>query len=520
MRVEDLQVAVRPRRPFEAVDLGFALLRRHAGAVYAPLLAVALPLAVLVLLAFWKAPFWGLVAWRWLKPLLDRVPVHVLARATFGQVPAPRQTLRDLWRGPKTGLLAGLLWRRLAPARAMALPAHQLEGLKGKAFRQRWTVLARSGGGAASALLLICLAFELVAWASLVLLLAILLPADLHVADWLLEAETSLGGPRCLLVLHVAATLLVEPFFAAAGFALYLNRRTALEGWDIELAFRRMARRLAVALLLLACSVLPLPAQGRPPAAPPPAQPHPTQPPPARPPAPPPPTGHPPAPKAEPRPDDPLTPTKGSRPQGEAKRTAIEVMKRREFGELKEVRVPEWLKRNAPRRSQPRLDLAWLGELLAPFVKGAALAALFAAVAWVLWHFRARLTGLLQPRRKAVPLDTLFGLDIRPESLPEDVGAAAWRLWLAGEARAALALLYRGALASLVHAHAVALHAGSTEGDALRLAGEALPGPGADFFARLTGAWLRLAYRHEAPEAEAARALCEGWARHFRGSAP
>lgn len=497
MRVEDLQVAVRPRRPFEAVDLGFALLRRHAAAVYAPLLAVALPLALLVLLAFWKAPFWGLLAWRWLKPLLDRVPLHVLARATFGQVPAPRETLRDLWRGPKTGLLAGLLWRRLAPARAMALPVNQLEGLKGKAFRQRWTVLARSGGGAAAALLLICLVFELVAWGSLVLLLAILLPAHLHVADWLFEADTSLGGPRCLLVLHVAATLLVEPFFAAAGFALYLNRRTALEGWDIELAFRRMARRLAAALLLLVFAAAPLQAQDKPPTAPPPE---------AK------------AAKAEPRPDDPLTPTPGSRPAGEAKRAAIEVMKRKEFGELKEVRVPEWLKRDAPRRNRQRLDLAWLGELLAPFVKGAAVAALFAAVAWVLWHFRARLAGLLQPRRKAVPLDTLFGLDIRPESLPDDVGAAAWRLWLAGEARAALALLYRGALASLVHAHGVALHAGSTEGDALRLADAALPAPGADFFARLTGAWLRLAYRHEAPEAEAARALCDGWARHFQGA--
>ncbi len=495
MRVEDLQVAVRPRRPFEAVDLGFALLRRHAAAVYAPLLAVALPLAVLVLLAFWKAPLWGLVAWRWLKPLLDRVPLHVLARATFGQVPAPRETLRDLRRGPKTGLLAGLLWRRLAPARAMALPVHQLEGLKGKAFRQRWTVLARSGGGAASALLLICLVFELVAWASLILLLAILLPAHLHVADWLFESETSLGGPRCLLALHVAATLLVEPFFAAAGFALYLNRRTALEGWDIELAFRRMARRLAAALLLLACAIGPLRAQQKPPAAPPPAA------------------------KPEPRPDDPLTPTKGSRPEGEAKRAAIEVMKRKEFGELKEVRIPEWMKRDAPRRNRERLDLAWLGELLAPFVKGAAVAALFAAVAWLLWHFRARLAGLLQPRRKAVPLDTLFGLDIRPESLPDDVGAAAWRLWQAGEPRAALALLYRGALASLVHAHAVALHAGSTEGDALRLAGAALPASGADFFASLTGAWLRLAYRHEAPDTDAARALCDGWARHFRGSA-
>jgi hypothetical protein len=172
--------------------------------------------------------------------------------------------------------------------------------------------------------------------------------------------------------------------------------------------------------------------------------------------------------------------------------------------------------RKATRRRP--FELAWLGEWLAPFVKGAAVAALFAAVAWVLWRFRDRLAGWLRPGRRAAPLDTLFGLDIRPESLPEDVGAAAWRLWQAGEARAALALLYRGALANLVHAYGVALHAGSTEGDALRFAEDALPGPGSAFFTELTLAWLRLAYRHEPPGAEAVQALCAGWGRHFRPS--
>ncbi len=502
MRVEDLQVAVRPRRPFEAVDLGFALLRRHAGAVVPPLLAVGLPLGAAVLLAFWKAPVWGILAWRWLKPLLDRVPLHVLARATFGQVPAPRETLRDLLRGPKTGLLADLLWRRLAPARAMALPVRQLEGLKGRAFRQRWTVLARQGGGAATALLLLCFVFELVVWAGLAALLALLAPSSLHVGDWLFEQDTSLGGPRCLLALHVLATLFVEPFLAAGGFALYLNRRTALEGWDIELAFRRMARRLAVALLALLLAAAPARAEEG--AKPAPAPASATAPPAVR-------------------PDDPVTPTPGTRPEGSAKRAAIEVLKRKEFGELKEVRIPEWMKRNRRLKRREPFNLAWLGEWLAPFVKGGAVAALFAAVAWVLWHFRDRLAGLLRPGRKAAPLDTLFGLDIRPESLPDDVGAAAWRLWQAGEARAALALLYRGALASLVHVHDAALHAGSTEGDALRLARAALPAPGSDFFSDLTLAWLRLAYRHEAPGAEAVRALCEGWPRHFRlpeGAAP
>ena len=43
-------------------------------------------------------------------------------------------------------------------------------------------------------------------------------------------------------------------------------------------------------------------------------------------------------------------------------------------------------------------------------------------------------------------------LDIRPETLPADIGAAARQLWERGEQRAALALLYRGMLSRLVRA--------------------------------------------------------------------
>ncbi len=33
---------------------------------------------------------------------------------------------------------------------------------------------------------------------------------------------------------HAAAVLFVEPFYVAAGFAMYLNRRVELEAWDVE----------------------------------------------------------------------------------------------------------------------------------------------------------------------------------------------------------------------------------------------------------------------------------------------
>jgi hypothetical protein len=85
-------------------------------------------------------------------------------------------------------------------------------------------------------------------------------------------------------------------------------------------------------------------------------------------------------------------------------------------------------------------------------------------------------------------------LDIRPESLPADIGAAVRALWLAGERRAALSLLYRGALSRLVHSYGIAIGDASTEGDCVRLARAALPPERSDFVASLVQAWQLAVY--------------------------
>jgi hypothetical protein len=70
-------------------------------------------------------------------------------------------------------------------------------------------------------------------------------PARLDAFFGLFTADkmpTWLEAAFCLLYLLVIS--IVEPFYVAAGFSLYLNRRTELEGWDIELGFRTLAARL------------------------------------------------------------------------------------------------------------------------------------------------------------------------------------------------------------------------------------------------------------------------------------
>jgi hypothetical protein len=103
-------------------------------------------------------------------------------------------------------------------------------------------------------------------------------------------------------------------------------------------------------------------------------------------------------------------------------------------------------------------------------------------------------------------------LDIRPESLPDDIGAAALALWERGEQRAALALLYRGLLSRLVHVHGVPIRASSTEGDCLALAQPRLAAESASYAAQLVATWGTAVYGGSLPELRTVRSLCSEFA--------
>jgi hypothetical protein len=40
-------------------------------------------------------------------------------------------------------------------------------------------------------------------------------------------------------IAYALVVLFLEPFYVAAGFAMYLNRRAQLEAWDVEQELRR-----------------------------------------------------------------------------------------------------------------------------------------------------------------------------------------------------------------------------------------------------------------------------------------
>lgn len=264
MKLDALTVELRPRTGWEAMELGSALVRRHARAIWLPWFLVTLPVWAAVVCAAYALELLALVPvfmW-WLRPLFDRVPLYVLSRAVFGSAPSLGDTLRAQLHWGWRPMLGHLLWRRLSPLRAATLPVDLLEGMRGEPLRARRSVLVSGIGGQTALLTVICSNFILMMQVSLLLFGALLLIPSQFVPQVLqaLQGELRWGMPDWLLLLlalvDYLALCLIEPFYIGAGFGLYLNRRTELEAWDLEIAFRRMRQRLLGAVTPLLALLL------------------------------------------------------------------------------------------------------------------------------------------------------------------------------------------------------------------------------------------------------------------------
>jgi hypothetical protein len=136
------------------------------------------------------------------------------------------------------------------------------------------------------------------------------------------------------------------------------------------------------------------------------------------------------------------------------------------------------------------------------------LGAVAVAVA-ALWIFRH--VGV--PRRTAIPpavplAGRVFDLDLRPDSLPDDVAGAALELTRAGRVREALSLLYRASLSRAVNRFGVVIAASLTEREALGAVHAALDEPRGRYFTDLVGMRQRVVYAGEAVAGEDVAVLC------------
>jgi len=460
----DIAITLRRRSPWEAMDLGLAMLQRWWRLVYLPHFAVGIAVALagwgLSLLAG-KAIVALLFVW-WLKPLYDRVVLHVLSRAVFGEAQTTRHVLGAPGEWLRTGLFWALTLGRFDTARAFNLPVRQLEGQRARAARARRGVLGRRVGSYATWLHLVCFGFEVVVlyW-GLSHFTSLLLPAKAAEGQDFTQAFLSgnIFGYDDVLA-YAAAVLLLEPFYVAAGFALYLNRRTLLEGWDIEVALRKITQRHAVTAMLAICCMLPLLCFAA---------------------------------------------------EKDPKQEIVEVLKAPEFPH--QIESMRWQRRNPVAPQQDGTDISWLGRALAEIARVAFWIIAALAIGYALW-WAARMV----PRARAAlgeayrPPASLFGMEIAPEKLPADIGAAAAALARAGRLREALALLYRGALSDLVHRRGVELLASHTELEALQLATKRLDSDRSAYLQTLVRTWRECAYSRRAPGQPEVEHLASGFA--------
>ena len=491
----ELNLQIRQRSDWEAVDLGFAMVRSQPLSIYPAWMVFTLLCAALIWSLVPSDYLWlaGLLFW-WLKPLFDRILLYGLARQVFDTHTPLAETFTALPGLLRTGLVSALTWRRLSPSRSYALPLWQLEGLRGTARKQRQEQLYLQGHGSAIGLTFACLLLETILYLSCYGLLLALDPtgeAWKFVKGIFTTTSTATQDASHILELldfafQVLAVIIIGPFYVAAGFSLYLNRRTQLEAWDIELALRGLGERLrglaaqALSLLTLMAPALLLGAALLLPPAP---------------------VG-----AAETLNPDP--------PPVEASETVIkEVMQLEELSQRQ--KILRWLPRDKKAdgdRPTPQNEvlITLLSRILKNILWGGVLLAILLALI-----FHRRILALLKPLQKTkaerpAP-EVLFGLDIRPDSLPEELVAASREHWRNGRGREALSLLYRGALMHLTRKTAIQVRDSHTEGDILRLARPQLEHGKQDYLTLLTRNWQAAAYAHQLPPAEIMETLFSGW---------
>lgn len=494
-----MSVALRPRSHWEAMDLGFAMARHWFLPLWLLWLALAFPVYLLAELSLGGEPIWvGLICW-WLKPLYEPPLTYWSSRMLFGERLGIRQVL-GAWRSSiLPGLLYNLTLGRLSLNRSARMPIRLLEGLTGARRKDRVGVLERRASGAGW-LTIVAYHVETILWFSLMMLLLVLVPEETR---WVELDSLMAGQTRVEQIIqqlgYLLAMSLVAPFYVVGGFALYLSRRTELEAWDLELRFRRLAEErtatpssdskrapgaITATLLALTLCLGTL--------APPSAQ---------------------------------AVIVDPDRVQGQI----IQVLDDADFGEPEQI--PYWkFVGERDRDTEPNFFsplLRWLARVIEGFFDGFAhfgelllwlgiLALGVIAGTWLYrnrqWLQQYRGLGRWRPRRPPVQL---FGLELTPESLPSDIAGEALRLLAAGDPRAALSLLYRGALSRFLHQHQIDIRDSATENECLALTKPAVTQPEYQLFQRLTGDWIRLAYGHQLPPRQRIDELCEQWRQVF-----
>lgn len=510
MKLQEVTANIRLRSPWEAIDLGFAMVQAWWKSIFIPLAVVTLVIAFLLYLIIPEDEFWlaGLIFW-WLKPLYDRLILHILSHKLFNNELTSWQALQALpslvW---NTGFFQSITFRRLSLSRGFNLPIWQLEQLRGQPRASRQRLLHLASHSQAVWLSISLVLIEIIMMLSLFLLFALFLPEDLQrdFFDGLFNKEVDYKFWIDIInySFYVIVVTITQAFYMASNFALYINRRTQLEAWDIELDFRKIGERLkSLTLVLVSCVIVGLLFATSPSIA-----------------------------------DELATSSTAtsdkteilaeSRQPAKASKTVIKEVMLTENLDDKKV-VKRWVKKETPKKKKKKKSNDSFADLLEDIFEPIAkvigftlefgLWILIAIGIILLIYFRERWLHLFQGTKKKEDKyeapDVMFGMDVRPDSLPDDIAGEARKLWQEGKHREALSLLYRGALVRLINQEKVKLEVSYTEGDVLRHAAKQLTSTKQGYLQSLTAQWKLIAYAHRSPAEPDMQNLFDSWASDF-----
>lgn len=540
MRIDHLDVALRARSGWEAMELGTALSRRHARALWGSWLLASAPLFVVFnALGWWLDAFgWAWLAMWWCKPLFERAPLYVLSRGIFGEPVGTLAALRAQRHWGNSGFWGYLGWRRFSVLRSLCLPVNLLEGNTPGQRGPRRRAVAAGAAGAALVLTVTCMAFEAVLVSGAIGAVFMFMPLELMSESWraawdMIGQDTPAWARLGFNLACWLASVLIGPFFVGAGFGLYLNRRTQMEAWDVEIALRRLRERLlpaASTLALLLCLALPLVS------APVHAQDTDAEPERAM--------GKPndrgidaeegdEAPTIDPG-NTPATIFGGTPVDTAGFRQAVnrayeDPLQRptRQVTRWKPIEQAEEEKKedkqlqrdtNSNGERKARKDgIAWLARLAEWGLWGLLgvllLVLLLTARLWLPW-----LRGSGRRKAEAAPPVVEEQVEL-PVVLPPDVATQAGLLWDQGRPRQALALLYRASVRTVGERSGIALPPGATEAQCLRASRRMPEASDRDLFARIVRMWQYAAYGGRLPSRADFDALADTLRQQYRWQA-
>lgn len=514
MNLENVTVEMRPRGEWEAADFGVRMIRRDAAAIYRVWFSITLPLLFLALLVIVYSPYptLAVLIYWWLEPVADGPILRIISRRLFGEDADVRAALRSVFQLAWRNKIFLITPYRFHFARSIAMPVTQLEGLKGAARRSRAKVLnlkiLNHGTGVTVAYQHLVLAL----YFGVILLGFALVPATYQHTiglDWmgLFWEENSRSASALSLVVIYFAQTAMQPWFIGAGFGLYINCRTQLEAWDIEVAFRRLIqRRVSGVAAAVVLAILVVPAALVPDRA-----------------------------VAQESADSTRNETPTSDPgfagfwSDDDIQPALAIVIAKDA--LKTTREIEEWQAIDPDEPVPDIDSGlskWWIDLIQNFGRLMAVVTEFglwiivALLLCLLFVTRKRWLPYLGYRPRARPSARRIILasgELSAEFLPDDIPAEVLRLWNDGEKRKALSLLYRGSVVAAVSQYAVRLPSSATEGACIFAVGQQTDAAQSEYFRRVVLAWIRCAYGFQEPDDDAILPLCREWPQHYGATA-